>query len=113
MGKAKSPKRVGIVDQVTDAYDSAKTAVKDFFTPDKGTLAEKLKNRDKVAAETVKKQAPDPAKPKKVSTAPKYKPGSNPLLRPSQDTLTRAQAEKIRANLQAKKKAKAKKKAGS
>jgi len=111
MAKAKSPKRVGIVDTVTDAYDSAKTAVKDFFTPDKGTLVDKLKNRDKVAATSVKKQTA-PATPAKTSNKPLYKAGSNPLLRPSQDTLTRAQAEKIRADLQAKK-AKAKKKAGS
>lgn len=104
MAKAKSPKRAGIIDQVSDAYDSAKDKVSKFFTPDKGTLVDKLKNRDKVAGAAVKKQTDKP-KPKKVSTKPKYKPGSNPLLKNSQDTLTRAQAEAIRRKLQAKKKA--------
>jgi len=107
--KAKSPKRAGIIDFASDAYDKASSGIKDFFTPDKGTIVDKLKNRDKVAASEAAKQS-GKAAPKKVSTEPKYKPGSNPLLKPSQDTLTRAQAEKIRADIRAKKIAKAKKK---
>ncbi len=93
MAKAKSAKRSGIIDTISS-----------YFTPDKGTVIDKLKNRKRDINKAVE------PKMKAKAKVGGYKSGSNAKIKEGEDKLkkkSKAEIEAIRKKLQAGKKVKA------